>query len=135
MNKPGNRKVGAQVGNTNALKHGLYAKYFDKDSLKAIRKIRPDDLLQEVATFRRALALVTNVFDNRDADILLKHINAMSSAAASLNNLIRTHALLTGDYTPLTNALEETLDDVQPYQTPIPTQSTLPGADQVTGPG
>ena len=107
----------APKSNTYALKHGLYAKFFDPETIKLIRKMQPMDLLQEIAIFRNVLSKASVLFDNKDPAQMLKVVSAMSEAATTLNNLIKTHALLTGEYTPLNLALEEALDNVEPYTT------------------
>ena len=95
-------------GNLNALKHGLYAKSFTKSDLAAIRKMPIDDLIHEIATTRLVISRILKDFIKSDT-------LAYSSAIASLVTCINTHAMLTGNYTPLNNALEEALDDISPY--------------------
>jgi hypothetical protein len=107
----------AAPGNKNALKHGLYAKFFNPESIKAIRKIAPDDLLQEIAVLRQTISKILDVFDNRDPNTLSKQINALATASTTLNLFIRTHAMLTGNYTPMNISFEEALDHVTPYTT------------------
>lgn len=112
--------------NLNALKHGLYSKFFDPESIKQLRKISPSDLQQEILAYRQVIKKILDNFDASD-DKLTAQTNALASAGMSLVSFIRTHALLTGNYTPLLSALEEALDNVTPYTTT--TQQPMSGPD------
>ena len=51
--------MGAPKGNTNALKHGLYAKHFSPEEQTRLRKMSPEDYRHEIAMMRLA---VSNLF-------------------------------------------------------------------------
>ena len=109
-----------KVGNLNALKHGLYAQRFTKDERKLLARMPENDLRQEIALLRvvtdRILASLDNI--TNDADALSKTAGALTAAVTALNTTVRTHALLTGDYSPLTDADDEAILLFDPYQKP-----------------
>lgn len=109
--------MSGKAGNLNALKHGLYAKRFTKDERKLLGQMPDNDLRQEIALLRvvtdRILASLGNITD--DADALSKTAAALTSAVTALNTTVRTHALLTGTYSPLTDADDEAIMRFDPY--------------------
>jgi len=108
--------AGAPKGNHNALKHGLYAKYFTKEDLKKLNKMPINDLIAEILTTRLVISRILEGFVKADTF-------AYSAAIASLVTVVNSHAMLTGTYTPLMIAFEETLDYVPPYtntESPVP---------------
>ena len=116
--------MGAPKGNTNALKHGLYAKHFSPEEQTRLRKMSPEDYRHEIAMMRLA---VSNLFqiqvqlhkmveealrDKQSCDVeaLSKISNSLSLAVTALNTVARTHALFNGTDTSGNDAFEEALN-------------------------
>ena len=116
--------MGAPKGNTNALKHGLYAKHFSQEEQTRLRKMSPEDLRHEIGMMRVA---VKNVFDVQvreyervkslmnagqvyDVEPLAKTTNCLAAAVTALNSTLRTYALFNGSDTNVRDALDEALD-------------------------
>lgn len=111
------KKGGGQPGNTNALKHGLYAKRFTKAERAGLRHMVPGDLEAEIYMLRavtdRILAQIETATE--DAEAYAKLINSLTAAVTTLNTTMRTHAILAGTYTPLDDALTQALADLDDY--------------------
>ena len=101
-------------GNTNALKHGLYAKNFTPEERKQLKKMSEDDLRFEIAACRLAFSKILETISGKKPD-LETAIPQLHAAGTVLNTLVKTHALLSGNYSPLDDALQEALDNVAPY--------------------
>ena len=116
--------MGAPKGNTNALKHGLYAKHFSPEEQTRLRKMSPEDYRHEIAMMRLA---VSNLFQIQiqlhkmveealrdkqpcDVEALSKISNSLSLAVTALNTVARTHALFNGTDTSVNDAFEEALN-------------------------
>lgn len=103
-------------GNTNALKHGLYAKNFTDLERKELKRMSEDDLRFEIAACRLAFSKIMDTITGKKPD-MEKAIPQLYAAGTVLNTLVKTHALLSGNYSPLDDALQEALDNVIPYPT------------------
>ena len=105
-------------GNLNALKHGLYAKHFTDEERKLLRQMPESDLRQEIALLRVVVDRVLIAFSasESDTDAQAKTATALTAAVLALNTTMRTHALLTGDYSPLTDADDEAILLFDPYK-------------------
>jgi uncharacterized protein YjcR len=118
------KEMGAPKGNTNALKHGLYAKHFSEEEINSLRRMEPEDLRHEIHMMRVA---VNNVFKVQvrlrklldeaekkgelyDPDRMAKVTNSLAQAMTALNTTLRTHALFQGKDATVTDALDEALD-------------------------
>jgi len=118
--------MGAPKGNTNALKHGLYAKHFTAEEQARLRKMAPDDYRHEIHMMRIA---VNNVFEihayvrkmmaeavrnNQPVDVqaLAQITNSLSLAMTALNTTARTYALFTGADTSFNDDFEEALNSL-----------------------
>jgi hypothetical protein len=115
--------MGAPKGNTNALKHGLYAKHFTMEEQGWLRRMAPNDYRPEIHMMRKA---VKNVFeiqvrihalldsmpssnDPKDVEALAKITNSLALAMTALNTTARTQALFSGTDEGLNDPLEEAL--------------------------
>lgn len=101
-------------GNKNALKHGLYAKNFTDQDRKDLKYMSDDDLRFEIAACRLAFSKIMLDISAVHPD-LEKSIPQLHAAGIVLNTLVKTHALLSGNYSPLDDSLQEALDNVLPY--------------------
>ena len=116
--------MGAPKGNTNALKHGLYAKRYSPEETAGLRKMPPEDYRHEIYMMRVA---VKNIFEihselyqlvekllksgeKADVDGLSKISNSLSLAITALNTTARTYALFNGTDSSLNDPLDEALN-------------------------
>ncbi|OGO08258.1 MAG: hypothetical protein A2Y61_05605 [Chloroflexi bacterium RBG_13_60_13] len=107
--RPPKRKPGAQPGNTNAVKHGLYRRHLDDDGRAAFDEalhIGPANLTQDIAACRERIDRLIKA-DSDNLDILARMINALARLAA-------THFHLSGSDTErLTDAMRNVLADIE----------------------
>ena len=109
------RRRGAQPGNTNALKHGFYSRYFKAGELEDLETIA-SDLTAEVAllrvTSRRLFERLTAMEDAGD-QFNIENYTALtallSACSVRLASLMRTNQVLTGNGTDLGEALADAL--------------------------
>ena len=100
----------AKTGNTNALKHGLYAKHFKSGEIATVGKIETLDLVQEIAMLRVVLSRILEQQEKADKDEAKAMLwSSFANAVIALNTTIRTHALLSGSDAGVLTALEEAL--------------------------
>jgi hypothetical protein len=116
--------MGAPKGNTNALKHGLYAKHFTVEEQGWLRRMAPNDFQPEILMMRKA---VKNVFDiqvrihalldtmpssndPKDVEALARITNSLAQAMTALNTTARTQALFSGTDEGLNDPLDKALD-------------------------
>ena len=113
---------GAPRGNTNALKHGLYARQFNQEQQDGLRRMAWNDFRHEEFAHRAVGARIfkllndllgTNKVDTSD---LLKLVSSLQINTAATNTSARTHALLNGDDGQIGDALSQALDDVPFYE-------------------
>lgn len=104
-------------GNTNALKHGLYAAHFQETDEAALSKMPFDDLRQEIAALRiigeKILGKLTN---SENTDDISKLSNSFFGAVTAINTSMRTQALLQGTYNPLDDAINQAMKGFDPYE-------------------
>jgi hypothetical protein len=118
--------MGAPKGNTNALKHGLYAKHFSPEEREQLRRMPPSDYRHEIYMMRLASDYVFDVqkriyqmtigIENSDkpmdVEALAKITNSLSLAVTALNTTERTYALFNGMDTGTNNAFDEALNSM-----------------------
>lgn len=122
--------MAGQKGNTNALKHGIYARRYTTDEQAALRKTDPADLRHEIASMRVSLAKASAILDkviqeNKEnpqspppiESVIAygKLLASMAAVATSINSLVRSHALLTGPDSRLEDAILQALNNIDPY--------------------
>jgi len=107
--------VAAPKGNTNALKHGLYAKHYSPEEQKELRRMSFDDLQHEINAMRKVAA-----------DILEEHNKIKAGGVVDLEQLARTdnslcnaidkvslcairHSVLTGNNPTVNDSMLEAL--------------------------
>ena len=121
--------MGAPKGNTNALKHGLYAKHFSPEEQAGLRGSSSKDYSYEINMLRVVVkrlfkihsalnALLEDLLRSRqpcDVDALSRISNSLSLAVTTLNTTARTHALLTGNDTSVIDAFEQALNSLSVF--------------------
>lgn len=107
------RKKGAQPNNTNALKHGFYARSFNNleeaDLSKLENDLQGEIVMLKVAT-RRLFELASS--EATDLEDSLKILAALGVSATRIATLARTQRLLTGEEPGLNGALNQALSEV-----------------------
>ena len=92
--KPTKRKRGAQPGNSNALKHGLYARYFTRAEMDALKNQTVLDA--EIEMLRVAIQRLFSRTVDVDEKTLAASLNALARASASLARIIETNQRIRG---------------------------------------
>ena len=102
--------AGAPKGNANALKHGLYARFYEPQELPEFRRMPSDDPLQELAALRwsamHALQTIKTTDDNKERILA---INAAVHALEAASNVILRQQLL-GTTSPLLQDLWDAIE-------------------------
>jgi hypothetical protein len=118
--------MGAPKGNTNALKHGLYAKPFSPSDRARLRSMSPEDFRQEIEMLRITVGHLFEIHSRLHArlesqsaldqpslvDSLARVSNSLSLAMTTLNTTARTYALLTGTNASVNDAFEQALNSL-----------------------
>jgi hypothetical protein len=118
--------MGAPKGNTNALKHGLYAKHLSPEEQAGLRCLAPEDFQNEINLMRVAVnrlfgiqahlhAMVEDLLRTGqpcDVDALAKISNSLSLAVTALNATARTHALFNGADNSINDDFENALNSL-----------------------
>ncbi len=85
-------------GNTNALKHGLYASHFTEAQRKGLKGMPPTDSDQEIALLRATIDRILTMIEKcENEDRKIKLYNTLLHANQRLSTAMRTQALITGD--------------------------------------
>ena len=111
---PPPRKRGAQPGNTNALRHGFYSRYFREQELADLDAFDTKAFESEIAMLRtstrRVLALGDGIDDLDKAMTLLR---TLGEAAQRVANMIYKSYLVAGNQdSNLAQALSNALDNI-----------------------
>jgi hypothetical protein len=118
--------MGAPKGNTNALKHGLYAKHFSPDEKAGLRGMSSDDYRHEINLMRvsverlfgiqtqlnEMIADFLSVGQPCDVEAMAKISNSLSIAVTALNTAACTHALFNGADHNVNDAFDEALNSL-----------------------
>jgi len=120
MNK---RSRGAQPGNLNALKHGLYARHYPDEVRDVFVRWDLSDFAAEVQALRVSIdKLVQSILaPNTDPEAVAKKVFAMSAAVSALLKASRQHILFNSTDSPPLMAWLDTLyehDFFQDGETP-----------------
>jgi hypothetical protein len=110
--------VPGSKGNTNALKHGLYAKQFNETQRLGLKRMDWDDFKHEEFAHRAIGAGIFRLLqvllaqETPDIEQVIRLANALSNNTISTCTSARTHVLLNGQDDSLGDALSEALDNV-----------------------
>ncbi len=84
--------------NTNALKHGLYAKHFTPDERLAMGHMPPLEALQEIHMLRITLDRILSLIEDcQDEDRKVKLYNSLYLGSQRLITTMRAQTLLAGE--------------------------------------
>jgi hypothetical protein len=115
--------AGAPKGNTNALKHGLYARHFLDDQRTGLKRMEWDDFRHEEFLHRVIAEGIFEILNDLltgykpDIDQVIKLANSLAICTLAAGTHARTHACLNGSAVPLDEAFSGALDDV-PFDLP-----------------
>ena len=92
------KKRGAQLGNTNAIKHGLYSHKYKELEADALDAVVADGLANEIALLRVGIRRVFEYANEHDSQLTgwSETLNTLGAAATRLAHLIRTQNLISG---------------------------------------
>lgn len=120
------RRRGAQPGNTNALKHGRYARVYQPAPIPGLAEHQFRDLQEEALLLRLFIARIVELYpDLTDAAQALSVFRALSAAMLSLARVVRASASLAS--TAETIRLLETLEQSARALSAI-SPSSIPGS-------
>jgi hypothetical protein len=106
------RKRGRQAGNASALKHGFYSRYFrssDIDDLETLELKLEDEIAAARLAGRRMLELCDEMTDPQQS---LRALSAFSRHLTHVAALIRAHAVLTGNNSDTTAAINKAIEEI-----------------------
>jgi hypothetical protein len=112
----------APKGNTNALKHGLYAKRFNETQRLGLRHMAWDDLRHEEFMLRVAADEIYKLLMESlstipiDIDHVTNLANSLAICTTATGSHARTHALLNGKERQIIDALSEALSLIDPFK-------------------
>jgi len=118
--------MGAPKGNTNALKHGLYARHYNGEERLGLRNMSPEDFRHEIYMMRvavknvfkiqsdlhKAVEKVQDSVDTETIEALAKITNSLALAVTALSTVARTHALINGKDASANDAFEQALNSL-----------------------
>ena len=113
-------------GNTNELKHGLYAKHFTPEQRAGLQKMNPKesthemylldviiaDLFEQHILERERVKALREQGQPVDLEALTRLDNSLALAITALNGTKRTHALLNGTDATSNDAFDEALNSL-----------------------
>ncbi|MGA2490609.1 MAG: hypothetical protein ABSF99_10580 [Anaerolineales bacterium] len=111
----------APKGNTNALKHGLYAKQFNEDQRAGLRKMDWNDFRHEEFAHRAIgeaiFILLHDIITGfqPDIELVVKLVNSLAINTTATCTCARTHALLNGEEPESDDPLSIALDMVPAF--------------------
>ncbi len=128
------RRRGAPLGNTNALKHGFYARRLKYRNLSSAASIDLKSLVDEIALIRVfTRKLVESCHPSADLSELTGILRILCLASSTITRILRVHYLITGSEADLDRDIEEAMSHVQIGLTPDPSSSPLPAPAQGSG--
>jgi hypothetical protein len=83
------RKRGAQLGNTNALRHGFYSRSLRQSESSDLDQINGDDFNSEINMLRAVTRRIFEISDGvTDLDQAMRLLSTMGASATRLPNMI-----------------------------------------------
>ena len=134
------RARGGQPGNRNAVRHGFYARSMPGDpplpDLRSANRDLPGEglpnLSDEIAMLRLAVReIISRASETEPAAEELRLLRSVSIAAAAINRLIKTQAVLSWDRLPQSEAAEEEQTSLPANPDPAITAEDLASARAV----
>ncbi len=93
------RKRGAPLGNTNAVKHGAYSRWFRQLELTDLDQFSGDDLQDEIAMLRVLMQRLFELIsaETPDVEIMSKALTVLGKTAFHMGSLMRAEKSLHGE--------------------------------------
>lgn len=89
------RRRGGQPGNSNALKHGLYARLFPANEFGRLVDVKLVSLQGEIDMFRLVIRRLVDRSSEYDApELHLRYVVVLCHALSQLTRMVRTQAML-----------------------------------------
>lgn len=108
------RRPGAQLGNTNALKHGFYTRRMWKRHLSGVENTNIKGLAEEIALIRIfTRRLVESCDPSADLYDLAGILRAICLASATITRIIKAQAFLTSDLSGFYQHVEQAIREVR----------------------
>src|SRR5512136_2626870 len=104
------RKPGAQPGNSNALRHGFYAKSFTEAEMRRLDADIEGEFIDEIALARTNAARLAELlknYKNMSLDDFVSASNALNNYLDRIQSLSRAQRFMYRNQTTLEQALEE----------------------------
>ena len=108
------RTRGAQLGNTNALKHGFYARAFRDLEAADLDTLLRDGLTDEITMLRVMMRRTMDLADKSKSQLetATATLGILGMTATRLAGLLRTQKLLGGDNSSTAAAIAQALSEV-----------------------
>jgi uncharacterized protein YjcR len=113
--------MAAPKGNTNALKHGLYAKHYRPEEVKELKRMEADNLLYELMAARQKADKCHNLVEAqelmpaKDIASMVALLGAWDTALNTVANIATKISLLTGTNQTLQDSLMEALSGMKQF--------------------
>jgi hypothetical protein len=103
--------MASKKNNTNALKHGLYARHYTKEERLWLEQMPPLESLHEIHMLRSTLDRILSMIETCDDDERkIKLLNALFVGSQRLANAMRTQTLLVGNNKELLTSFWEAVE-------------------------
>jgi hypothetical protein len=100
-------------GNTNALKHGLYAQRFTDIERGHLKKMPALDLAQEIALLRVTVDRITEAISDADKKEKPALYNSLTLALTTITGMVRTQNIITGHNSETETAILDALAEIR----------------------
>jgi hypothetical protein len=113
--------MAAPKGNTNALKHGLYAKHYHPDEIKELKRMEPDNLLYELMAARskadkaHGLAETEIAKPEKDVSKIVALIGAWDAALLTVATIASRISFLSGTNKTIGDSLMQALSEMPAF--------------------
>ncbi len=103
--------MAAKKRNTNALRHGLYARHYTNEERASLEQMPPLESLHEINMLRSTLDRILSMIEScDDEDRKVKLLNSLFVGSQRLVNAMRTHTILVGDNKELLTSFWEAVE-------------------------
>ena len=109
--KDSKRKEGGQPRNTNALKHGLYARHYTAAESDRMEQMPAMESLHEIHLLRLTIEKILSMIETcEDDDRRVKLYNTLYQGVQRLMTAMRTQSILVGDSQEILTSFWEAVD-------------------------
>ena len=108
------KKRGAQAGNTNAVKHGLYSRCFRREELANLSQLTAADLQGDIALLRALILRLFELATSEDPDLetLIKLLTACGRETVHVSTLLKAEQALAVEHNDVAAALSKAISGV-----------------------